>query len=193
MYGNDRHPTMPEYTDSEILKRVASGDKAAFGDLYRKYYSRLFGYCCRLLGDREVAEETVQSAFVRALESIGTLERAESFSPWLFTIARNEIYATFREARKNGSADLEEDVWESDTPHERFVERETTALIEEGLGRLKREYREVLLLRNFEKMSYAEIAAVTGTTVSSVESRLFKARKALMKYLEPYMRERSVS
>jgi RNA polymerase sigma-70 factor (ECF subfamily) len=177
------------HTDIEIVMRVNAGETAAFGELYRKYHARLLGYCARLLKDREKAEEVVQAAFVKALESLGSLERPELFSSWLFTIARNGVYGHFRAARQDGAAD---DVWDTDTPYERAVAGETSALVEQGLGRLKPEYREVLVLRHFERMSYREIAAVTGTTVSSVESRLFKARKALLKYLEPYVRERSI-
>jgi RNA polymerase sigma-70 factor (ECF subfamily) len=168
---------------------VNAGETAAFSELYRKYHARLLGYCVRLLRDREKAKEVVQAAFVKALESLGSLERPELFSSWLFTIARNDVYGNFRAARQFDAA---EDVWDTDTPHERAVAGERSALVEQGLGRLKPEYREVLVLRHFEKMSYREIATVTGATVSSVESRLFKARKALLKYLEPYVHERNV-
>jgi RNA polymerase sigma-70 factor (ECF subfamily) len=182
-----------DHTDTEIVDRVRAGETAAFGELYDRYWGRLFGYCLRLLEDREKAKEVVQAAFVKALESIGSLERPELFSSWLFTIARNGVYGNFRAARKDGAADAGDDVSDTDTPHDRVVARETSALVEEGLGRLKPEYREVLVLRHFERLSYAEIAAITGATVTSVESRLFKARKALLKYLEPYVHERSVS
>jgi RNA polymerase sigma-70 factor (ECF subfamily) len=66
------------------------------------------------------------------------------------------------------------------------VRKETTEIVELVLNQLKVEYREVLVLRQYDKLSYAEIAAITGNTVSSVESRLFKARKALAKKLAPY-------
>ena len=183
---------MDARTDTEIVGRVRAGETDAFGELYRRYRTRLLGYCLRLLGDRSRAEEVVQAAFVKALESIGSLENPGLFSSWLFTIARNGVYAHFRAERKNGAAECSDDVWDTDTPHERAVAGETAALVEDGLGRLRPEYREVLILRHFEKLSYREIAAITGATVSSVESRLFKARKALLKYLEPYVRERSI-
>ena len=66
---------------------------------------------------------------------------------------------------------------------------ELTEVVETYLWELKVEYREVLVLRQYDKLSYAEIAAITGDTVSSVESRLFKARKALAKKLAPYFKE----
>ncbi len=184
---------MAERSDSEILGQFTGGDAAAFGGLYRKYYRRIFAYCHRLLGNREAAEDVVQSVFVKAMESAYALEKPESFSFWLLSIARNEVYATFRSAQKSGTTELNDDVWDSDSPLERVVQNETIALVEAAFRRLKPEYREVLALRHFEKLSYARIAALTGTTISSVESRLFKARKALIKVLEPAIRERGVS
>ncbi len=184
---------MPEGTDGEILGRFSSGDTAAFAGLYRKYYRRVFAYCHRLVGNRESAEDIVQSVFAKAMESAAALKKPESFSFWLFTIARNEVYATFRAAKKVGTAELDDEVWDSDSPLERVVQNETSELVEEAFSRLKPEYREVLVLRHFEKLSYVEIASLTGATVSSVESRLFKARKALIKVLEPVVRERGVS
>jgi RNA polymerase sigma-70 factor (ECF subfamily) len=94
--------------------------------------------------------------------------------------------------RKNGtpiSIEEEDDLWSEETPHEQVVRKELTELVELHLNQLKIEYREVLVLRQYDKLSYAEIAAITGVTVSSVESRLFKARKALAKKLAPFFKE----
>jgi RNA polymerase sigma-70 factor (ECF subfamily) len=104
----------------------------------------------------------------------------------MFTIARNEVYAHLRRARSNG-LEGNEDVWESDSPHEEFVAQEQVELVQRLLTQLKPEYREVLLLVEYEQMSYADIAAITGATLSSVESRIFKARKALGKKLKPFL------
>jgi RNA polymerase sigma-70 factor, ECF subfamily len=180
-------------SDSEVLHRYAGGDRAAFGELYEKYYRRVFSYCYRLLQNRDAVEDIVQSAFVRALESARSLEKPELFYYWLFTIARNEVYSSLRKGRNTATVGLEDEVWNSDTPHEQYVRKETASLVESALDRLKPEYREVLVLRQFEQLTYAEIAAITGDSLSSVESRLFKARKALIRYLEPYVRERRES
>ncbi len=80
-----------------------------------------------------------------------------------------------------------EDVWQVESPHEAFVTQEQAEIVQRLLAQLKPEYREVLLLVEYEQMSYADIASVTGTTLSSVESRIFKARKALGKKLKQYL------
>lgn len=178
---------MLDQTDSTLVLRYRSGDRDAFGELYKKYQHRVAGYCYRLLQDPSKTRDVVQSTFAKALESIHSLEKPELFYSWLFTIARNEVYGILRKTRSNGTVELTEDVWDSETPHESMVRKETTQLVEESLNRLKVEYREVLILRQFEELSYAEIAAITGDTVRSVDSRLFKARKALIKLLQPYI------
>ena len=181
---------MNSQNDNGILQRVSGGDHSAFGELYQKYYRRVYGYCFRLVGDRSVVEDIVQTVFIKALESLQSLEKPELFYYWLFTIARNEVYAFYRSKRTNGVNVTDDEVWENETPHDRLVRKETVSLVEDGLNRLKVEYREVLILRQYEGLTYAEIAAITNCTISSVESRLFKARKALIKYLEPLVHER---
>ncbi len=181
--------TNPE--DEELVGRSCRGDKAAFSALFEKYRRRVFAFCYRLTASRETAEDAVQTTFLKAYESLATLDDHRLFYYWVFTIARNEAFQHTRQRRKSGitiSLEDAEDPWDGDSPHEKLVKEETHALVERLLGQLKAEYREVLILRQYESLSYAEIAAITGDTVSSVESRLFKARKALAKQLAPYVR-----
>ncbi len=179
-------------SDAELLGRIRAGDKSSFTALYDKYKRRLFGYCFRLMQDRQSAEEVVQTTFIKAFESIRSLDKPALFYYWLFSIARNEVYGFIRRKRSNGvvhSLEDEEEIWEMESPHDQMVQQETSELVQQLLHHLKVEYREVLVLRHFDKLSYAEIAAITGDTVSAVESRIFKARKALAKKLKPYFDE----
>ncbi len=182
-----KHTRYP--SDEELLSEVRSGNGQAFADLYYKYRRRLLAYCYRLLQDRVAAEDVVQVSFQKAYEALSTLDKPELFFYWLFSIARNEVYGHLRKVRRNGTPQSieEEDVlWTEETPHEQLVRKETTEIVELFLNQLKVEYREVLILRQYDKLSYAEIAVITGDTMSSVESRLFKARRALAKKLAPY-------
>jgi RNA polymerase sigma-70 factor (ECF subfamily) len=176
--------------DEELLKMARKGDEAAFSAVYDKYARRLCAYCYRLTANRDSVEDIVQTTFLKAYESLSTLDKPGSFHYWLFSIARNEAYSFLRQKRTNGVVKSfeEEDVWDFESPHEKLVHEETTEMVQRFLGELKVEYREVLILRQYEKLSYVEIAAITGDTVSSVESRLFKARKALAKKLAPYVK-----
>jgi RNA polymerase sigma-70 factor, ECF subfamily len=175
--------------DKELLNQIRSGNERAFTDLYNKHRPRLLAYCFRLLQDRVAAEDVVQVAFQKAFESINSLDKPELFFYWLYSIARNEVYGVIRKARKNGtisSIDDNENIWAEETPHDLVLKNELTELVQHHLNHLKVEYREVLILRQYDKLSYAEIAAITGNSISSVESRLFKARKALARKLAPY-------
>lgn len=177
--------------DVDLLSKIRAGDKRSFTALYEKYSRRLFGYCYRLIQDRHAAEDIVQMTFSKAFESLNGLDKPELFYYWLFSIARNEVYGFIRQKRSNGvvhSLDDEVDVWDTESPHTQMVQKETSELVRDVLNQLKAEYREVLILRQYDKLSYAEIAAITGDTISSVESRLFKARKALAKKLGPYFK-----
>lgn len=169
----------------QTLWRLRSGDETAFAHVYQQYKARVYGYCYRLLRNEQDAEDATQEAFLKVMKSIATLEKAESFRSWMFTIARNEAYAILRRTKNINGIESDE-LWAEETPHEELIGKETTQLVQHFLNLLKPVYREVLMLREYEQLSYAEIARVTGDTESSVKSRIFKARKALTEKLKPY-------
>ena len=184
---------MPYSEDAILLQRYRGGDSAAFGELFRRYHKRLFGYCFALLHDRSAANDAVQTVFLKAMESIRSLDKGELFYYWIFSIARNEIFTSLRRKRSRQMVQLDDDVWETETPAKIFEQKETVAMVQQALRCLKVEYREVLILRQFENLSYGEIASITGDSISSVESRLFKARKALIKQLAPALQKGTFS
>ena len=182
---------MRAHSDRELLTRFREGDTGAFTILYDHYKRRLFAFCYRMIPNHQNAEEIVQTTFIKAYDSLQSLKDPESFYRWLFSIARNEIYTFLRQKHSTPSTSLIEDVdvmCSEATPFEAIVRDETIELLHRSIMQLNLEYREVLILRHYEKLSYVEIAAMTGDTVSSVESRLFKARKALAKKLRPYLK-----
>jgi RNA polymerase sigma-70 factor (ECF subfamily) len=182
---------MADPDDAELVRRSQKGDKAAFSQLYQKYQRRVFSFCYRLTGCGETAQDVVQTTFLKAYQSLTTLDEPRLFYYWLFSIARNESLGHLRQKRGGGvSVSLEEagQIWDGESPEVTLEREELQALVERLLGRLKAEYREVLILRQYESLSYAEIAAITDDSISAVESRLFKARRTLAKYLAPYVK-----
>ena len=178
---------MPEqYSDMQLIQQMHLNDSGAFAEIYMRHKRAVYEYCYRLLQNRQIAEDATQNTFIKVQQRVGELRNLASFKAWMFTIARNEVYAHFRRARSNG-LEGNEDVWEVESPHEEFVHQEQAELVRRLLSELKPEYREVLLLVEYEQMSYADIASITNATLSSVESRIFKARKALAKKLKPYL------
>lgn len=172
--------------DRSLIEAFQSGDEFAFVALYNRYKGPVFAFCVKMLLDRAAAEDVLQETFVRVYENRERLTRPGSFKSWLFTIARNQCLNQLRrQGRQVPLGDTEPLARE--TPFSQLMKSEQVDLVNEYLGHLKPEYREVLVLREYQNLSYDEIAAVTRNTVSSVKSRLFKARRKLGSFLKPIL------
>ena len=177
-------------SDSELLDLLRGGNREALGELYNRHHQRLLRYCSRLLKDEQRAKDAVQNVFVKLQTGQQNIRNSQSLQSWLFAVARNEALADIR-LKKNIKAD-DSIVWEGNSPEEELLAKERKDVVGIVLQRLSASYREVIILREYERMSYEEIAGITGATVSSVKSRLFKARKALIEKLKPYFNERNL-
>ena len=140
-----------------------------------------------LTGNREDARDVVQDAYVRALTFFDSFRGGDGRG-WLLAIVRNTCYDFLR--RNRGHAGLVGDSEQLESLPDRTPDPETVQLrhadrrlVTEGLERLPAEYREVLVLREMEGMSYKQIAHVTGTPIGTVMSRLARARKRLLEEL----------
>jgi RNA polymerase sigma-70 factor (ECF subfamily) len=172
-------------TDSELIHLLRQGDRKAFADLYERHKSAVYNYCRRMLSDKDAAEDVTHETFMKMYSNAGQLVNTGSFLSWLFQIARNEVLMYLRRNKRNGIHN-DESIWDEITPHEIVVSLETTEIVRKLLQNLKSEYREVIILREYEQLSYAQIAEITGDTESSVKSRLFKARQAITKKLKTF-------
>lgn len=170
-------------SDEQLLQRIRVGDAVAFGRLYDRYKGKLYGYCCRLLHNESWAEDAVHDTFLRIHAGVHSVNNPQSFPVWIFRIARNEALMMLREKKSTVEPD-DTALWDNDTPLEVLARKEDLQLLQSLLDHLSVPYREVIVMREIEHFSYAEIADLTGTTVSSVKSRIFKARKALGARLE---------
>lgn len=181
---------MHDDDDRQLLQRLRDGDTRALAHLYERYRRRLYGYCARLLADPSQAEDAVQETFLKLRSRGDGIAEAGALRPWLYRVARNEALGMIRR-RAAGEAVDADAVWDEETPQSALERKDTADVVRAVLTGLKHEYRDVILLREFEGLSYAEIAAVTGDSEGSVKSRLFKARKAMAKKLAPWWKERN--
>lgn len=172
-------------SEQQLLRELQRGSQQALAAIYEAYSDGVFAYCLKILADRQLAEDVVQDTFLKVQEHAGSIEQSGSFRSWIFRIARNEALMHLRRTRNDGRLE-DESVWDRETPLEQFLSVERSEIVNRLLDDLKREYREVLVLLVYENMSYAEIATVTGATESSVKSRIFRARKAMLEKLKPY-------
>ena len=150
---------------------------------------RLFGLAYRMLGSRADAEDVVQDAYVRALRFFSSL-RSDDARAWLFTIVRNTWYGRFPQATGANQPTVYDDV-KHDRPDE-GLDPEALAMQQQAVEKVKRavqelptDFREVIILRELEGLSYKEIAVVVGIPIGTVMSRLARARERLQAILGP--------
>ena len=176
------------HPDEQLVSELQNGSVDAFEELYQRYKRHIYTFCLKLTEDRFLAEDATHDTFLKMRLNIHTLNDSGVFRTWLFSIARNGVFRMLHKQQRNGSFD-DESVWSEETPLTITEQDDTSAVIALCLGALKPEYKEVLMLREYEHHTYDEIAMITGSSESSVKSRLFKARKALAEKLKPYFKE----
>jgi RNA polymerase sigma-70 factor (ECF subfamily) len=159
----------------------------AFEDAVLPHLDAAFNYARWLTRSDAEAEDVVQDACVRALRYFSSL-RDDDARAWLFTIVRNAWYS-----RLSRRPDLEDaatrgiqDDWPDDglDPEERLLQEHTVALVRTALEKLPVDFREVIVLREIEGLSYKEIAAVVGVPIGTVMSRLARGRERLSAVLK---------
>lgn len=181
-----------ELTDVEILSEVADGDIDAYGQIVTRYRGRLYNFIFRFVGDRETSEDIVQETFLRAFRKRKEYRAIANFSTWLFTIAGNLAKSELRRRKRWRFLSLQKDE-ESDTgldlPDETYrpdrVAESSMAdvQIQQAILSLSENYRQVILLRDVEGLSYQEISKIIKCPVGTVKSRVNRARLKLQQKL----------
>jgi RNA polymerase sigma-70 factor, ECF subfamily len=164
---------------------AALPETARATDLYERYASRLYGFCLQRLGSREEAEDAVQTTFLNAFRGLSRGVVPASESAWLFKIAENVCLsrhrATFRRRRVEVPGDLA--VVEETVAAPARAEDELIPL-EDALADMPEAQRRALLLREWQGLSYREIATELEVSQSAVETLIFRARRSLARRLE---------
>ncbi len=175
--------------DEADVARARAGDTAAFAALVRRHQDRVFSFILRMLDARDEAMELTQDVFVKAWQALPGWRPEARFSTWLLQIARNAALDQLRRRRVVQFAPLDDGMDVADTapgPEARYASRQRQALLENALQQIAAEHREILLLREIEDLSYAELAAVLGIAEGTVKSRLARARAALLQHFRPH-------
>ncbi|MFO7588696.1 MAG: RNA polymerase sigma factor [Gemmatimonadota bacterium] len=170
------------------MARARNGDAAAFGELVRRHMRRAYLVSLGLVGSHEDALDLSQEAFARALRASRTLDPERPFYPWLYGILRRLCLNHLRDRRSRRARLAEAGAWLADEARTRAAaadpgreaeREELRRRLAEAIGRLPPEQREVLVLREFEGLRYAEIAELLGIPDGTVMSRLYAARRRL--------------
>ena len=182
-------------TEQELVERAKKGEEAAVEVLVTDNEKRIYNLCRRLTGNPEDAAELTQEAFLNAWRGLSRFQGESSFSTWLYRLASNACIDFLRKEKRRQnlsmtvSLDDEEEARQVELPDERYapereLERtEVRQAVAAGLERLTPEHRQVLVMREINGLSYAEIGAVLGLEEGTVKSRIARARNALRKVL----------
>lgn len=167
-------------SDTDLVRNLRSGSRDAFEELYLRHKDALYDYCSRLLRDDARAEDVVHDLFLTIWNDAQTLKDPGSFRSWMFSIARHRALNAIRD-RKSFDELSDDSLPGDDDPYSILVRNEQSDLISDLLEMIRPAYKDLIVLKDFENFSYADIANITGLSVASVRIHLFRARKALAK------------
>lgn len=180
---------LPRMSDEALLSSSLEGNSVAFDLLVDRYYDRLYGYLLRFLKDPEMAEDLLQETFLRVWRKRGEFKHIASFSTWIYTIAGNLARSEWRRRKRwrmlrlgPGKTDSDPDIELPDPkawPDRTVENRLAVGALIDAINRLPERYREVVILRDMQGMTYEEIAGIVQVPVGTVKSRLNRGRLLL--------------
>jgi RNA polymerase sigma-70 factor (ECF subfamily) len=199
MTTGDERRSAPEQdlSDEALMEEIVRGSEPAFAALVNRYQARIINVVCRLISDRDRAQEIAQETFLRIFVHRQRYRPSGKFSTWLYTIAmnlaKNEIR---RRVRSRGLVSLDkllEATGDSGAfvadpgpgPERLYRRRDVEGKVEAAIEKLPRKFREVIVLRDMQQLSYEEIGDILRIPGGTVRSRINRARLALKDLLDP--------
>jgi len=179
--------------ESALLVRCQQGDRASFDLIVLRYMRQATAFALGWTGNQEDALDLSQEAFARAFRSIRSFDTARPFFPWYHRILKNLCLNHIASAAHRHEVPLidDEELQQAGPTPEQWAEREEVRRqLWEALRRLDHSHREILILREFQQLTYAELSAVLEIPRGTVMSRLHEARQKLRLQLEPMLRSR---
>ena len=176
-------------TDQQLVQRAQRGDLRAFDLLVLKYQGRIAALVSRYVSDAGEVEDVTQEAFIKAYRALGKFRGDSAFYTWLYRIAANAAknHLVAKGRRPGADATIEDAegydegglLLESASPEALAMGGELAEVVESALNALPDELKAALMLREFDGLSYDDIADVLGCPVGTVRSRIFRAREAI--------------
>lgn len=176
--------------ETELVRRMKQGERAAFDRLYEQYYDRLYRTACMITGNRTDGEDVTQETFIKVYLHCGKLKKDEQFRCWLYRILNRTAWQT---AKKHAKERPEERILEladtstADFPENRMLQDEQGRAIVEAIRKLDYQQRTTVILYYYNGLGTKEIAGAMHCMEGTVKSRLYYARKKLRMLLEDEM------
>ena len=187
-------------SDSELMRQVKHGDTRAFTALVERYRQPVMNFVLRTLQDETEAEDLAQNVFVQVYKAAPRHKETAKVSTWIFTIARNLCLNEIRRRSRHPAESLDHATEEREShtplqvadratpgPTDLLLRRELEQKVEAAIAGLPENQRTALLLCREEELSYEDIAAVIGCSVSATKSLIHRGRETLKALLKPYL------
>jgi RNA polymerase sigma-70 factor (ECF subfamily) len=199
-------PSPEEDAETRLIERLVARDERAFNALVRAYERRVFALILRMTGSRVEAEDLAQEVFVQVFKAIGAFRGESKLSTWVYRIAINlcKNRSKYLRVRRSDEQDQLEtldgqrglgDGRPAHTaygarPDEMAAGKQTERIVQRAILELEPSFRECLILRDVEDLTYEEIAAITGLPEGTVKSRIHRARAQLRQRVENALGEK---
>ncbi len=196
---------MEREAEVELARKLMAGEPEAFDRFVEHFRARIFHYSWLMCGQREDAEEVAQETLLRVFENFDQLHEAARVRPWVFRIAKNTCLMKRRRStfaprvelslddflpamdHDGGHRSLQIADW-SAVPERQMLQSELKQALDRAIGALPEHYRSILLLRDVEELSTMEAAQILDLTEDVVRTRLHRARLAVRRSLDEYLR-----
>lgn len=192
--------TVGSPTDEDLIVAFQQGDVTAFDEIVRRYRDPLYNFVVRLLGDSFFSEDVVQETFLRVYRNRHRYHQVAKFSTWIYTIASNLAKTELRRRKvrnffsisSKGEDEKDYDLVDVNTDIEREVDgiMKTEAILKE-INKLPFHFKEAVLLRDVQDLSYEEISQILNVPLGTVKSRVNRGRSRLQRRLGYLVREES--
>jgi len=181
---------MKGLSDPELVRQTLAGSQEAFRELVVRFERPVFGLVVRMVGDPDVAEDLAQDVFIKAYRALRSYDPSRKFASWLFKIAHNATIDHLRRAAPD-AVPLEGDDDEggdllatladgaAESPAAAAERRDLARALDRAIGALRADYREAVVLRYVEGLSYEEIAEALAQPLGTIKTNLHRARKQM--------------
>lgn len=189
---------LKKQSDEDLMEYFQAGYEEGFNLLVKRYEDRLHNFLYRYTHDHQDCEDLVQETFLRVYRSRHSYERIAKFSTWMYTIALNLAKSLYKKKKRMTTVTIHKDpsdpedhkmeledehILQDDSLHEQMcVEK-----LKEALMELNENYREVVILRDIQQLSYEKISEMTDNPMGTVKSRINRGRAQLQELLEEYV------
>ena len=190
--SDEKEMTPRDLEAAALVARAQRGDRDAFTKLIELYRERVMRLAHQMVGNAEDAQDLCQETFVRVYRALDSFDRKRPFTPWVYRIAHNVVYDYLRRKKvRPAIADLDEE-WPLEdraddgaaTPEQALMSSETQKQVQAAIQALPENYRDVVVFRFVDNLSYAEIAETLGLTEANVMMRMSRARRMLRDKLQ---------